>query len=824
VTRTWGVLGGLACLAFGLGASGLNGVAEAGDAGGASALPVRGVAGDMWADSVLGQPGFTEITPREVVPFKVFNPGGIVVDRSSYPGRAYVWDSGNSRVLALELGHCYRTPGACRASGVLGQQSLWARSACNGDSGFQGFPFRASASRHSLCGIPEAAVSVLEHKSVGAMALDGGGNLYVADFFNHRVVRYDRPFEGDSGADAVWGQSDYAGNRCNRGQGRPGPERLCFQSTYNGGSGVAVDAGGNLWVSDGGNNRVLRFPYNARLGRPAPAADLVLGQPDFETAEPGVGLAGLKSPHGVRVTSTGHVLIADTGNDRVLVYAPGARSGQRAESTLGRDFRRPEHVEIDPRGEGVWVFNGRSGTIELWELDGFTLRHVVGAPEYLLDGDCRGPLCPSTGSFDFDADGNMLAASYGGVQDVLRFDIARPIGATVQGTAGVAHRMFSPPGGYNFESPLHPAGMGSVGGIAVWGGQLVAGDGRRVLFWDSAVTQPAGAPASGVVNARDFGSDEAFQGRMAVDALGRLWSIRAEGIDLWDLPLVEGARPFTRILKRHEPIPVLGGGAINLGFLPHDIAPVGDGSAVWVADTLNHRVVRIVDPLGSPVIDAVLGQQEPAGSRCNRGEVAAPNAGGGPAAADMLCYPGSVTLDALGNLYVGDHSIEAEGNWRLLVFAAESLSAGVSVAESVHAGGSVVRSLSTGASVALYAPPASKVFPYQSSPPAAVFKPAFDSAGRMVAGYNPYVSERFVGVYDDPLGDAVDAAGKLGDFMSLPWAAVFDDDDNLFVADSNRHRVLVYRTPLEKWNPRAASVGKQIWLPIAAVSRYRFTR
>ena len=47
--------------------------------------PVRGVAGDFWADVILGQPDFSEATPYEVVPFKVFNPGrcrGGPVDRS----------------------------------------------------------------------------------------------------------------------------------------------------------------------------------------------------------------------------------------------------------------------------------------------------------------------------------------------------------------------------------------------------------------------------------------------------------------------------------------------------------------------------------------------------------------------------------------------------------------------------------------------------------------------------------------------------------------------------------------------------------------------
>ena len=47
---------------------------------------VRGVAGDLWADVVIGQPDFSQITDDQVVPFKLFNPGGVIVDRSVAPG------------------------------------------------------------------------------------------------------------------------------------------------------------------------------------------------------------------------------------------------------------------------------------------------------------------------------------------------------------------------------------------------------------------------------------------------------------------------------------------------------------------------------------------------------------------------------------------------------------------------------------------------------------------------------------------------------------------------------------------------------------------
>src|SRR4051812_19047898 len=77
------------------------------------ATPVRGAAGDRWADVVLGQPGFGQITPNEVTARRLFNPGGVIVDRSVAPARLYVYDGGNSRVLGLShLGHVASGPDA----------------------------------------------------------------------------------------------------------------------------------------------------------------------------------------------------------------------------------------------------------------------------------------------------------------------------------------------------------------------------------------------------------------------------------------------------------------------------------------------------------------------------------------------------------------------------------------------------------------------------------------------------------------------------------------------------------------------------------------
>jgi hypothetical protein len=77
---------------------------------------------------------------------------------------------------------------------------------------------------------------------------------------------------GQSGGRA-WGQLTYAGNLSNQTGTTVPPRSLAFNTDV---EGIAIDHEGHLWVADGGNHRVLRFPRTA--GTIATTADIVLGQ------------------------------------------------------------------------------------------------------------------------------------------------------------------------------------------------------------------------------------------------------------------------------------------------------------------------------------------------------------------------------------------------------------------------------------------------------------------------------------------------------------------------------------------------------------------
>lgn len=80
---------------------------------------------------------------------------------------------------------------------------------------------------------------------------------------------------------------------------------------------MAASDGKRLFVTDSGNNRIL--VWNDIPEENQTPADIVLGQKDFESTEPGSGLDQLDSP--VQVSTDGKRLVAsDQSNRRVLVW------------------------------------------------------------------------------------------------------------------------------------------------------------------------------------------------------------------------------------------------------------------------------------------------------------------------------------------------------------------------------------------------------------------------------------------------------------------------------------------------------------------------
>jgi sugar lactone lactonase YvrE len=235
------------------------------------------------ATLVIGQAGFTSSDYSTTNSTDLSYATGLAFDSS---GNLWVADQGNDRVVE------YKVPFTTHeaASLVIGQAGFTTSNA--------------------------GATTASNLNGVKALTFDSSGNLWAVDFRQSRVLEYTTPFSTHEAAALAIGQTSFTSREC------------AFTSTCAANStnlfdpnAVAFDSGGNLWVADGDNNRVLEYsaPFSTHE-----AAALVLGQSGLTGHAAATTPTGLGAPEGLAFDSGHNLWVADYGNSRVLEYGGAA--------------------------------------------------------------------------------------------------------------------------------------------------------------------------------------------------------------------------------------------------------------------------------------------------------------------------------------------------------------------------------------------------------------------------------------------------------------------------------------------------------------------
>ena len=221
-------------------------------------------------------------------------PTGLCFDGA---GRLWVADTGNNRVLAF-FGAATLRSGAA-ADIVLGQPNM---------------------------NTSVAAVSATGMESPQAVCVDQAGYLWVADWWNSRVLRFNANAQRGAAALGVLGQPNMTT------KGDPPASAM----TVGRPTSLLAGPGGRLWVGDSSSYRVLRFDSAASKSNGA-AANAVIGQPNFTATGASNAQGRIGTPTGLALDLQGDLWVADFSHARLVRFDTPAGATSPAIGLIGQE-------------------------------------------------------------------------------------------------------------------------------------------------------------------------------------------------------------------------------------------------------------------------------------------------------------------------------------------------------------------------------------------------------------------------------------------------------------------------------------------------------
>ena len=326
------------------------------------------------------------------------------------------------------------------------------------------------------------------------IAVDGAGNLFIADSFNERIRKVDTA--GIISTVAGSGPTAFQGGGSFSGDGGPATSALLNFPSF-----VRVNSAGDLVISDSNNERIRKVDTAGIISTVAGSGPTAQqGGGSFGGDGGAATAAELSGPAGLALDGSGNLYIADAGNNRVRKVDASGIIATVAGGSIGDGFpatqaslNGPRGLTTDPAGD---LLIADCGDKRVRKVDASGVMSTVAgnaSPRGLGDGGAATAAdleCPSGLAIE---NGNLYIADTGNNR-VRRVDASGVI-TTVAGN-GTA--------GYGGDGGVAAAGeLSGPTGLAFDGsGNLYIADtgNNRVRKVDSAgvITTVAGDGASGV--------------------------------------------------------------------------------------------------------------------------------------------------------------------------------------------------------------------------------------------------------------------------------------------------------------------------------------
>ena len=497
------------------------------------------------------------------------------------------------------------------------------------------------------------------------VAVDGSGNVYVADRLNHTIRKV-------TPAGVVSTLAGLAGN--------PGSsDGTGSAARFYAPAGLAVDSSGNVYVADTYNSTI-------RMVTPSGVVSTLVGLAGSRGSSDGTGNAArFYYPFGVAVDSSGNLYVADTHNNTIRMVAPGGvvstlaglagSSGSSDGTGSAARFNGPSSVAVDASGN-VYVADTFNSTIRMVTPGGgvSTLAGLAGN-----EGDSDGT--GSAASFFIpqsvavDSSGNLYVADCG--NSTIRKVTPAGVVSTLAGRASSS--------GGSTDGTGSAAQFNEPRGVAVDGsGNLYVADTHnntlRKVTPGGVVTTLAGqVGSSGSSDGTGTAARFNLPCGVAVDSSGYVY-------------VVDTYNNTLRVVSPGGVVATIAGRARYEGFsdgagsvarfnAPQGVAVYGLGKS-YIADTNNGKIRKEVPAVMLSTISAgfsqptgvaadssgngyvadtgnnIIGKVTPSGVVSTLAGMGAPFGGSGSSdgtgSAARFNQPGGVAVDASGNLYIAD--------------------------------------------------------------------------------------------------------------------------------------------------------------------------
>jgi hypothetical protein len=544
--------------------------------------------------------------------------------------------------------------------------------------------------------------------------VDAQGNVYIADYTNHRV-RFVPKTSGTYFGQSMTANSIYtiAGNGTGAYGGDGGPATA---GQINNPNNLSVDAGGNVSIADYSNHRVRIVPKTSGtyFGQTMTANSIYTlagdGTASFGGDEGAATSAKVRNPYDVSYDADGNVYIASLANYRIrmIPIKSGTYFGQSmtansiytiagfGSSTYAGDGKlattvgiNPVFVSLDARGNvylaslnRVFIVAKTNGTYFGRDMTANYIYSLVGnVPlSFMEEALSTGIGVNDPAGVSVDGDGNLYCAepSYNAVRFVPKN------AGTYFGRSMLANAVYTLTGGYSGAY----AGDGGIAtaarlrdseGLTIdLGGNVYIGDtdNHRIRFiprasgtyFGQAMTADYIYTIAGNGTGSYGGDDGAatsgqiYEPRgVRVDRSGNLFIADSKNHRIRFIPIVSGTY-FGQSMTANFIYTIAGNGTGSYGGdagaatlaqinNPYDVS-VDEGGNVYVADYTNHRI-RFVPKVGGTYFGVAM--------TANSIYTIAGNGTGGyladnvAATSTRIRNPKGVSVDPGGNVYIGDN-------------------------------------------------------------------------------------------------------------------------------------------------------------------------